>query len=246
VTIACRGFTLIELAIVLFILTLLMAGVMTPLTQQLTARQEADTRRALEEARISLLGYAISHRDAGQRPYLPCPDRRDGARPGQANDGLEDRLPDGRCATLAGNLPWLGLGLAETDAWGNRLTYAVAPGYAHGAEGIRPHPAPPATLKICLDRDCARHALVAAVLLSHGRNGLGARNAAGGRNRPPNGQDELENADADEVFISRAMAAADRPGGEFDDQVVWLSPSQLFGRLCGEAAACGAGTGGAD
>lgn len=242
------GFTLIELALVLFILTLVMAGAMTPLTQILTQRQSAETQRALAEAKTALLGYALTHRDALGRPYLPCPDRPSG--PG-AGDGLEDRLPDGRCAATQGSLPWLSLGLAAADAWGNRYTYAVALDYANAQAGITAHPPPATDLRICLaqaapghDADqaqvtaCAQSAPAAAVILSHGPNGLGAVNAHGGRNRPPTGVDERRNASHEGVFISRPPAAADRPGGEFDDLLLWLSPEVLIGRLCAEAAAC--------
>ncbi len=227
-----RGFTLLELAIVLFILTLLLAGVMTPLTRQLQERQIAETRRGLADIQASLLGHALSHRDPQGHPYLPCPDRRTG--PG-ANDGLEDRLPEGGCAVLSGNLPWLTLGLPGADAWGNRYTYAVSPAYAHAQAGIRPHPAPATALTACLDRDCSRHLAAAAVWLSHGPNGLGALNAGGGLNRAPPGADEAQNADGDGRFVSRPPAGSDRPGGEFDDLVQWLPPAQLLGRLCLEA-----------
>lgn len=230
-----EGFTLIELAIVLFILTLLMAGALTPLSRQIVERQSADTRRGLLDVKTALLGYALSHRDPAGRPYLPCPDRREGP---QANDGEEDRLPDGGCAVPSGNLPWITLGLAETDAWGNRYTYAVARAYAHAGAGIMAHPAPAADLRVCLQRDCERPLAAVAAWLSHGPNGLGAMNAAGRPNRPPVGTDERENANADVVFVSRPPAAADRPGGEFDDLVHWLAPDYLIGRLCGEAGAC--------
>lgn len=242
------GFTLIELALVLFILTLVMAGAMTPLTRMLTERQAAETRRALAEAKTALLGYALTHRDALGRPYLPCPDRPTG--PG-AGDGQEDRLPDGRCAGTQGTLPWLSLGLPAADAWGNRFTYAVAPDYADAQAGITAHPPPAADLRVCLAQPtsgsaddqpqaaaCAHSAPAAAVILSHGPNGLGAINAHGGRNRRPTGVDERRNASLEGVFISRPPAAADRPGGEFDDLLLWLSPEALIGRLCAEAAAC--------
>ena len=229
------GFTLVELAIVLFILTLLMAGAMTPLARQIVERQSADTRRTLLDVRTALQGYALSHRDPAGRPYLPCPDRREGP---QANDGQEDRLPDGSCAAPSGNLPWISLGLAETDAWGNRYTYAVARAYAHAQSGILAHPAPAADLRVCLERGCDHPIEAAAVWLSHGPNGLGARNAAGRQNRAPDGTDERENAHGGPVFISRPPAAADRPGGEFDDLVQWLAPGYLIGRLCGEGGAC--------
>jgi prepilin-type N-terminal cleavage/methylation domain-containing protein len=41
------GFTLIELAIVLFVVTLLLGGVLTPLGQQIAERQASDTRRVM-------------------------------------------------------------------------------------------------------------------------------------------------------------------------------------------------------
>ena len=235
---AQRGFTLIELAIVLFILTLLMAGVMTPLTQQLTEHQIRRTQHSLEEMKAALLGYALSHRDALQRPYLPCPDRREAAPADQANDGKEDRLPNGRCAVIVGNLPWISLGVSDADAWGNHFSYAVSPDYANSSAGIAAHPAPAAILRVCLERTCRNPVTAAALLLSHGRNGLGALNAAGGRNLAASGADERQNSDADSTFVSRAPAAADRAGGEFDDLVVWLSPDYLIGRLCGYASAC--------
>ncbi len=226
-----RGFTLIELAIVLFILTLLMAGVMTPLTEQLSERRTLETRRALEELKTAVLGYALSHRDAEDRPHLPCPDLRQARVAGRANDGVEDRLPDGRCAAVAGNLPWITLGMAQTDAWGNRYAYAVAPAYAHAGAGIVAHPAPVADLMVCLDRDCGQRIAAAAVLLAHGRNGLGALNAAGQFNRTPIGADEQEHADGDGQFVARPPAGPDRPGGEFDDMVSWIAPDYLIGRL---------------
>lgn len=193
-----EGFTLLKLAIVLFILSLLMAGAMTPLSRQIVERQSADTRRGLLDVKTVLLGYALSHRDPHGHPYLPCPDRRE--RP-QANDGQEDRLPDGGCAVPGGNLPWITLGLAQTDAQGNRHTYAVAQPYAQA--GIVAHPAPAAGLHVCLERGCEQRLTAAAVWLSHGPNGLGAMNAADRPNRPPLGTDEQENADADAVFVSR-------------------------------------------
>ncbi|MCS6785504.1 MAG: type II secretion system GspH family protein [Thiobacillaceae bacterium] len=229
------GFTLLELALVLFVLTLLMAGMMTPLTRQITERQALETRRAMAEARDALLGYALGHRDPAGRPYLPCPDQRSGP---HAGDGLEDRRPDGGCVTDHGLLPWATLGLTQADAWGNRYSYAVAPAYAHAQAGISAHPPPPTTLTLCLGHGCASRLQPAAILVSHGPNGLGATNSVGGRNLPPNGADERQNADDDGVFVSRSPTTADRPGGEFDDLVLWLSASGLIGQLCGAAAAC--------
>jgi len=223
-----RGFTLIELAIVLFIITLLLGGVLTPLGQQISERQIAETRRAMESARIALVGYAL--RQADQVGPLPCPDVR-------ANDGLEDRLADGKCAAFTGNLPWHTLGLAEGDAWGNRLGYAVAADWsvAAGRASVATE------VQICPDKACAQPMSAAAVVLSHGRNGFGADNVSGNRNLAPTSADELENSNADQRFVMHPPRAADRPGGEFDDLLLPLSPDWLRGRLCDPASRCAGG-----
>ncbi|MDO9227221.1 MAG: type II secretion system protein [Pseudomonadota bacterium] len=226
-----KGFTLVELAIVLFVITLLLGGMLTPLSQQIAERQNSETRHTLEAARTALAGYALSHRDSLDRPYLPCPDQAGG-------DGIEDRLADGRCAVVVGGLPWHTLGVAETDAWGNRLGYAISPDFADANHGIVHNPAPASQIELCRDTLCAKPQAVVAVVLSHGRNGLGARNSMGNANLPPVSASERANADGAARFIMRPPAAADRAEGEFDDIVHWISPAWLLGRLCDPAASC--------
>lgn len=232
------GFTLIELSIVLFIVTLLLAGALTPLSQQLAERQNSQTRQQLEAVKTALIGYALSHRDADNRPYLPCPDPRQAMAGATANDGREDRREDGGCATASGHVPWITLGLPEADAWGNRLTYAVSPAFAAARPGLAAWPEPAATLRVCLAQSCAGQTQAAAILLSHGHNGLGAINQMGRPNLPASGADEQENSDADEHFVQRPPSASDRPGGEFDDLVLALSGPYLLGRLCGPEMGC--------
>lgn len=237
-----RGFTLIELAIVLFIITLLLGGILTPLAQQISERQNGETRRAIDAARLALVGYAM--RKADQAGPLPCPDVRGIA--GQnansdANDGLEDRLENGSCATLSGNLPWKTLGLAEGDAWGNHLGYAVAANWANLAGGGAPFTASAmeeGLLHICRDRICAQPMPAAAVVVSFGRNGFGASNFNGSRNLAPTSADEIENANDDPRFVEHPPRAVDHPGGEFDDLVLPISPDWLRGRLCDPASLC--------
>ncbi|MBM4180762.1 MAG: prepilin-type N-terminal cleavage/methylation domain-containing protein [Betaproteobacteria bacterium] len=231
------GFTLVELAIVLFIVTLLLGGMLMPLGRQIAERQAADTRRALEHARTALVGYALARRAADSPGHLPCPDLRAPAATGRANDGTEDRLPDGRCAASAGNLPWRSLGLAEGDAWGNRLGYAVTrtwsrPG-AHAGGTAE-------TLEICRDAACAEALPAAAVLISHGGNGFGAGNAHGGVNLAPSGREELANARGGERYYMLAPREAGHGQGEFDDLLLPLSADWLRGRLCDPAALCAA------
>ncbi len=224
---AQSGFTLVELAIVLFVITLLLGGMLTPLTQLITERQAGETRRTLENARTALVGYALSHRDSAGRPYLPCP--------GDDN-GEERRQTDGRCAAQVGTLPWHTLGTAETDAWGNRLSYAVSAEFADAGNGINQRSL--GAIPLCQEKTCAQPLAAAAVILSHGRNGYGAHNSMGKTNLAASSSDEQENSDTTPRFITRPPSDADRPDGEFDDQVTWLSPAWLLGRLCDPAASC--------
>lgn len=234
-----RGFTLIELSVVLFIITLLFAGALTPLTQQLAERQNTHTKRGLEAIKSALIGYALSHRDDSGHPYLPCPDlRQSGADGDIANDGQEDRRRDGSCLASSGNIPWISLGVPETDAWGNRYTYAVSPYFADARHGLSAWPPSPAELRVCLAQGCGSQMLAAALIISHGRNGFGAINQIGRMNQAATSADEQENTDGDLQFVYRPPSALDRPGGEFDDLGLMFSPAYLIGRLCGPELGC--------
>jgi type II secretory pathway pseudopilin PulG len=82
---------------------------------------------------------------------------------------------------------------------------------------------------------------IPAVLISHGRNGFGATTIAGTVLPPPSGNDEAENSDNDGTFISRGYSKGSSactddnnestPLCEFDDIVVWLSPTILNAKM---------------
>lgn len=55
------GFSLIELAIVLVIVTLLVGGLAMPLTAQIQARRMSETRVDMQAIHDALIGYAMSH-----------------------------------------------------------------------------------------------------------------------------------------------------------------------------------------
>lgn len=234
-----RGFTLIELAIVLVIITILIGGLAVPLSAQIQARRIAETRKVMEEAREAIIGYAMMYPSYDpNRRILPCPDT-DG-------DGKENRDPAGdKCIGAAGWLPWVDLGVAPHDAWGNRLRYAVVSQFAERANGF-PFPPPlPATLAICSIHSCLPSAPdvaanVAFVLVSHGPNGWGARNVNGSTLAAPNAlnKDELANLDSGRVYVTRAPSKPGDAAGEFDDLVQWVGYPQLITRVCPMGSAC--------
>ncbi|MBU1395903.1 MAG: type II secretion system GspH family protein [Gammaproteobacteria bacterium] len=229
-----RGFTLIELAIVLVIVTILIGGLAMPLSAQIQARRIAETNKTLEEARHALVGYVMSHPSSGNpdKPYLPCPDTN--------GDGLENRTGD-ICTNPDGWFPWADLGTGAQDAWGNRLRYSVENReYADRSKGL-PNLAlltpPYATLnlkRICRSSACTSFDAVylPAVVFSHGPNGWGALNINGNTLAAPTSADELENTNAGPSFVSRTPSKAGDASGEFDDLVVWVSDGVLRSRVC--------------
>jgi prepilin-type N-terminal cleavage/methylation domain-containing protein len=64
------GFTLIELAIVMVVLTILAAGVLVPLTASIESKRYESTQKILEETREALIGFAMSHPIINPNSYI--------------------------------------------------------------------------------------------------------------------------------------------------------------------------------
>lgn len=219
------GFTLVEIAIVLLIVGLLIGGLMAPLSAQLEQRRVADTRRAMDEAREALLGFAL------QTGYLPCPAI-------SASNGLEDRA-GAVCNKRYGYLPWATLGVNKLDGWNRLMGYTVTPAFADAGT--------PFTLKTPRDVTIAsRNAggqLIAvsgindipAAIISFGRNGYGATSDQGTviADVGAGNLDEKTNLQSSGTALIYRDAGEDAaaPGGAFDDMVLWLSPYILYNRM---------------
>lgn len=235
-----RGFTLIELAIVLFVVALLLGGMLLPLAGQQDIRNYGDTQKILAEARDALIGFAMAN------DRLPCP-------ASAASNGVESPAGGGACTNPHdGFLPAATLGLSPVDAqgyrsdgWGgetvHRLRYAIttvssnAFSTANGMKTIGMTTLAP-DLKICntgtglanegtTTADCAANTSLTtdavAVIYSLGKNA-----ATGGsttdENHNPNPQSTVA---ADPAFVSALQ------GPDFDDQILWLSKNLLFNRM---------------
>ena len=119
---ANKGFTLVELSVALVIVGLLLAAAMIPLSAQVDLRNIADTRRSLEQIKDAVIGFAQAN------GRLPCPATGTIAT-GAAGAGVES-VSSSACSASFGVLPWATLGVSETDAWGRRYSYAIAPAFA--------------------------------------------------------------------------------------------------------------------
>jgi prepilin-type N-terminal cleavage/methylation domain-containing protein len=215
------GFTLIELAISMLIITLLATILLTPITTQITQTRIAQARSELDQINEALIGYAL----AQAKPRLPCPDT--------TGDGLEDACPNiFTTQTTGGNIPWATLNVPATDPWGQRYQYRVNNAYTDSAAGFTLTTAPTGAactppggvsgfIKVCADAACASVLAngVPAVIFTRGPNGATAATSA----------DELENLDSDCLFISRTYSSV--AGTEFDDLIVWVSPGILMSRM---------------
>jgi len=126
-----RGFTLIEIAVVIVVLSLLLAMIAGIATAMVGQQRREATRQRLAGVETALALYVSQNR------RLPCPaDGRFAS--SNANAGLERPIGGVACQVVTGTansqthgvVPWRTLGLTETDVtdgWGNRLTYRVAP-----------------------------------------------------------------------------------------------------------------------
>ncbi|MCK9531961.1 MAG: prepilin-type N-terminal cleavage/methylation domain-containing protein [Gammaproteobacteria bacterium] len=154
-----RGFSLLEMAVVLVVIGLALGGLLAPLGASVQQRRLDATEAALALAAEVLSGYAVIH------GRLPCPDAD--------ADGDEDCPLSGE-----GTLPWRTLGLTRAqarDAWHNPLRYRPDAAFVGTAVAD-----PPATIDGLRLADMAGQPLTAlnpaapaAVLLSRGADGLG-------------------------------------------------------------------------
>jgi len=218
-----EGFTLIEMAVAIFIITLLIGSILFPLTTQVEQRQIAETQKILDETRQAIIGFAVIN---GRLPRPAV----------SATNGTER----GACASEAnctGFVPWTALGTSKLDPWGKIIRYSVTPAYADatftlstiGTKIIRTRAtAPPFALADMVTG-------VPAVIFSHGRNNYGTSDsgtAFADGSVPNTNIDEDTNAAATGTFIYRPPSGnTAATGGEFDDIVSWVPATILFNRM---------------
>jgi len=246
-----RGFTLIELAVVIAIVALILGALVVPLATQIQGRYVKETRETLGEIKEALIGYAIT------QGRLPCPDTD--------RDGLEDACGGVGSPTdvLEGFLPWQDLATPATDAWDHIYRYAVTREFTEFAiPGAQPADNQLDLTDISYaniavnTRDDAKSPLalavnVPAIVMSVGSNGAGG-SLIGTVDVPfSTGADELANVFAitstwtfapptfrsfmQRLHTPTAVGCNDAPGAqpycEYDDIIIWISGPVIMNRM---------------
>lgn len=206
------GFSLMEMAIVLTIVGLLMAGLLPTLSGQIEVQRRNETTKQLNEIRDALFGYAVIN------GKLPCPTYT--ADPTDASYGVAPATCTA-APTAEGYLPWKTLGITEMDAWGVKRigTTSDWKGY----------------WRYRVDRQFASAVTISTTTL----DSLVVRDAAGAAltansERPvaivySTGPDLIPSGLNTGAFNDEYQS--DAPSTDFDDMLIWFSRPQLINRM---------------
>lgn len=248
-----RGFSLVELAVVMTIVAFLLGGLIYTLSAQVEQRNFEETRRRIEQARELLLSYVIVN------ARLPCPAICTDP-PTCSAGGVEAGGGAAACtSSFGGFLPGRTIGYQQTDAngyaldaWGNRIRYAVSATTWGTARFTKRHSSIPITdawlvnttptdLVICgsatgiTAASCntapsvTNQNLVVALIFSTGKNGALTPCATC--------LDERANTIVvDPVFVFHTPTPSTAANGEFDDQFTWITVGELYSRMIAAGA----------
>jgi prepilin-type N-terminal cleavage/methylation domain-containing protein len=202
-----RGFTLIELSIVVVIISMLLSLGLGVLNAQLVSAAHSETKKRQAIIKDALTAYLGAHK------RLPCPDvpnNTHGATDTSQVTGAEDRtggLATGDCSGNIGVVPYATLGLGRDvalDGWGNFMSYSIPAGSGtcpgtginwsltdcFGAAKASPY----SLFEGTVAAQTLAASNVLAIVISHGPNGFAAWGRQGSRNVLPSRCEEAHNA----------------------------------------------------
>lgn len=243
-----KGFTLVELSIVILIMGLILGGIAMPLSVQRENVRIREARDLLAHVEETIQGYALVN------GFLPCP-----ATP--ASNGLVAPA-GGNCAVQHGFVPASTLGLSGSrnddnlllDPWASPIRYSVSASDVDGdgnwdfttSGELRdvgmPNLAP--DLSVCSTASGTTASACGTATTTLSSRAPMIVYSTGKDWASFGGADQLENAGAtlgggpsgtiypiaaDIVFVSRSRS--EQNGNEFDDVLVWMSPLSLFYQL---------------
>ena len=213
-----QGFSLIELAIVLFIVALLLSGLLVPLTAQIEQQRRTETQKQLAEIQQALQGFAIIN------GRLPCPTTI--LNPATAGYGEEAAS----CSTnpaAEGYLPWKTLGVSEIDAWGSKRSTATDPWTGYWRYRVDRFFASTFTLTTGFSVDALTIRNNAGANITSTIERPIAVIFSTGKNVTADGQNNASTS----FEATSGIYQSDVPGATFDDMLIWISRPQLFNRM---------------
>jgi len=216
-----EGFSLIEMAIVLAILSFLLGGLLPLLTGQMERQSRHETRKQMEEIKDALTGYAIIN------GILPCPTTQPD--PTNANYGMSDATCSANVAA-EGYLPWKTLGVTETDAWGSKRTSTASPWTGYWRYRVDRNFTTTITMTtgFCTaTNDC---------LSIKDNNGNYLNSTSATAEHPvaivySTGQNITADGQNMSFEPTTGIYQSDVPNPAFDDMMIWISRPQLFNRM---------------
>lgn len=224
-----RGFTLAEMAVVLVIVALLIAGMMLPLSAQQEIRARQETEKTLNDIRDALVGFAVAN------GRLPRPAT-------SAVDGAENPALCGNDAACSGFVPWATLGVRKLDGWNKLVRYSVTPAFANATitlttvanRTVQARDTAGVAIYLAGQAVCnTANQCVPAVVFSQGRRNWGTNEAGGALadESATNADEDANDAGPTNYFSRLPVNDTAAAGGEFDDMVVWLPTTILVNRL---------------
>ncbi len=216
-----KGFTLVEMAIVLIIVGLLVSAFLAPLSAQRDLKDYSETKAHLEQIREALYGYAIINGN------LPCPTTT-----ADPTDNVNYGHSDAACplTASAGVLPWKDLGVMEIDSWGIQRNITADPWVGYWVYRVDPNFTTAFSLTTKTEATSPNAGANIDIKKLDGTSlTIAAERAVAvicstGKNRVPNGQNatfETANPVYQEDFQSTT----------FDDMCIWITRPSLFNRM---------------
>ena len=227
------GFTLVEMAIVMVIISLMLSGLMMSLSQTTENTRRSDVQAQLTEITEALYGYAQAN------GRLPCP-----ATP--TSNGTELPVGGGACTRQHGFVPSATLGLKGAvnvdglllDPWNNPLRYSVTTANSNAFTTTNRMQAATMAilapdLRVCREATCSNviASNIPVVILSMGKNW----SAFTSTDEVANSGETTAGGGSSGIVYRMAgnndFVSASYNETAFDDLITWISPHILYTRM---------------
>lgn len=229
-----KGFTLIEIAIVIVVIGFLLGGLLSSVGVQRQQIRRDQTRELLGLIKTGLIGFAVTN------GRLPCPDTdAEGTQFYGQENPVGGPNAGNSCDSEWGTLPFFDIEVGQQDAWGNAFHYRVNDGstgginFADNNAGAASFTLLPADVGvISVQNGIGAGTFVIAnqlpaVVVSFGENGREVYSGV----FPCIGYsvNETANCDVDQIFVRTEFSTA--PGNGYDDLVEWLPLTVLKAKM---------------